>query len=116
MDIGSQSMMPQTARWYWFAALAIQETLSFRDGRVTTAAHTPHPYHNVRRHTVQTLTQFIHRPIRVRVQFPGSTRSLLSFIETEDDADNFEAEVKRMIQLNGMVAPQYDAVAIESWE
>ena len=66
--------------------------------------------------TLTHLTQFIHRPIRVRVQFPGSTRSLLSFIETEDDADNFESEVKRMIQLNGMVAPQYDAVALESWE
>ena len=62
------------------------------------------------------LNQFIHRPVRVRVQFPGSARTLLGFIETEDDADDFESEVKRMIQLNGMVSPQYDHVAIESWE
>lgn len=66
--------------------------------------------------TLASLTQFIHRPIRVRVQFPGSSRSLLSFIETEEDADDFESEVKRMIELNGMVSPQYDAVALESWE
>ena len=64
-----------------------------------------------------TLKQFFHRPVRVKVKFPGADRDLVSFIEDEDEGnDSYEAEVKRMIELCGMVTPQYDAVSLESWD
>jgi hypothetical protein len=64
----------------------------------------------------QTINRFFHRPVRVDVKFPGVNRKLVGFIEDEGDYDGFESEVKRMIELSGMVTPQYEAVAIESWE
>lgn len=63
-----------------------------------------------------TLSQFAHRPLRIRVRFPDALRSLVGFIEDDEDVDTFESEVKRMIELSGMVTPQYDAVALESWD
>jgi hypothetical protein len=64
-----------------------------------------------------TATEFTHRPVKVRVRFPKALRTVIGFIEDDaDDGDQFETEVKRMIQLSGMVSPQYDAVALESWD
>ena len=57
---------------------------------------------------------FFHRPVRVSVQFPNSSRKLVGFIEDDEDFDNFESEIKRMIGMSGMVTPQYEPVVLES--
>jgi molybdopterin converting factor small subunit len=64
----------------------------------------------------QTIKGLFHRPVRVRVQYPGATKEVVGFIEDEEEFDGFEQEVKRMIQLQGMLSPQFDAVALEAWD
>ena len=64
----------------------------------------------------QTIKTFFHRPVRVSVQFPKNSRKLVSFIEDDEDFDNFESEMKRMIAMSGMVTPQYEPVVMESWD
>ena len=64
----------------------------------------------------QTIARFFHRPIRVSVKFPNTSRQIGGFIEDDEDFDGFESELKRMIELSGMVKPQYEPVVIESWD
>jgi hypothetical protein len=64
----------------------------------------------------QALHAFFHRPIRLRVQYPDATKEVVTFIEDDEEFDGYEQEVKRMIQLQGMVSPQFDAVALEAWD
>ena len=64
----------------------------------------------------QTIARFFHRPVGVRVKFPNASRQIVGFIEDEEDFDGFESELKRMIELSGMVKPQYEPVVIESWD
>jgi hypothetical protein len=65
----------------------------------------------------QALKSFLHRPVRVRVRYPDAAKEVVGFIEDEEEEfDGFEQEVKRMIQLQGMVSPQFDAVALEAWD
>jgi hypothetical protein len=52
------------------------------------------------------LHPFPHRPIRVSVQFPDTLRALVGFVGEDEDLETFESEVKRMIELCGMVSPQ----------
>ena len=59
---------------------------------------------------------FSHRPVRVSVQFPKSSRKLVGFIEDDEDFDDFESEIKRMIAMSGVVTPQYEPVVLESWD
>jgi hypothetical protein len=64
----------------------------------------------------QAITRFFHRPVRVSVKFPNASRQIVGFIEDDEDFDGFESELKRMIEMSGMVTPQYEAVVTESWE
>jgi hypothetical protein len=64
----------------------------------------------------QAMKSFFHRPIRVRVQYPDAVKEVTAFIEDDEEFDGYEQEVKRMIQLQGMVSPQFDAVALEAWD
>jgi hypothetical protein len=64
----------------------------------------------------QAVSRFFHRPVRVAVKFPNARRQIVGFIEEEEDFDSFESELKRMIELSGMVKPQYEAVVVESWD
>ena len=64
----------------------------------------------------QAIKTFFHRPVRVSMQFPTSSRKVVGFIEDDEDFDNFESEVKRTIAMSGMVKPQYEAVVMESWD
>ena len=64
----------------------------------------------------QTTARFFHRPVRVSVKFSNSRRQIVGFIEDEEDFDGLESELKRMIELSGMVKPQYEPVVIESWD
>jgi hypothetical protein len=64
----------------------------------------------------QVIRQFFHRPVRVSVKFPSGSRQIVGFIEDDDDFDGFELELKRMIEMSGMVTPQYEAVVTESWD
>jgi hypothetical protein len=52
------------------------------------------------------------------VRAPERGGRLVSFIEDEADVDSYEAEIKRMIELSGMVTPQYDGAGLdlESWD
>jgi hypothetical protein len=62
------------------------------------------------------LPNLFHRPVRLRVRYPDAEKQVVSFIEDEEEFDGYEQEVKRMIQLQGMVSPQFDAVALEAWD
>lgn len=64
----------------------------------------------------QTIARFFHRPVRVTVKFPNASRRIVGFIEDEEDFDTFESELKFMIELSGMVKPQFEPVVIESWD
>jgi hypothetical protein len=62
--------------------------------------------------------QFFHRPVHSIVRAPEQGGRLVSFIEDETDMDSYEAELKRRIELSGMVTPQYDGAGLdlESWD
>ena len=64
----------------------------------------------------QTIKTFFHRPVRVSVKFPKGSHGLVGFIEDDEDFDNFESEMKRMIAMSGMVTTQYEPVVMESWD
>jgi hypothetical protein len=64
----------------------------------------------------QTLKALFHRPVRMRVRYPDAVKEVVTFVEDEEEFDGYEQEVKRMIQLQGMVSPQFDAVALEAWD
>ena len=64
----------------------------------------------------QAINRFFHRPVRVSVKFPNASRQIVGFIEDEEDFDSFESELKRMIEMSGMVTPQYEPVVTESWD
>ena len=64
----------------------------------------------------QAISRFFHRPARVSVKFPNASRQIIGFIEDEEDFDSFESELKRMIEMSGMVTPQYEPVVRESWD
>ncbi len=64
----------------------------------------------------QAIKGFFHRPVRLRVQYPDAAKEVVGFIEDDEEFDGYEQEVKRMIQLQGMVSPQFDAVALEAWD
>lgn len=62
----------------------------------------------------QAISRFVHRPVRVSVKFPNASRQIVGFIEDEEDFDSFESELKRMIEMSGMVTPQYEPVVTKS--
>jgi hypothetical protein len=62
----------------------------------------------------QTSSRFFHRPVRVNVKFGEVHRRVVAFIEDNEDFDEFEYEVKRMIERSGKVTPDYETVAPES--
>ena len=50
------------------------------------------------------------------MKFPNASRQIVGFIEDEEHFDSFESELKRMIEMSGMVTPQYEPVVTESWD
>jgi len=57
-----------------------------------------------------TVRSFALQPVRVSLKVAGETRSLQAFVEDDGDFDPAEHEIKRMIELSGMVSPQYEAL------
>ena len=54
-----------------------------------------------------------HRKVRVGPRVSGATRLLRAFFEDDGDWDGYEEEIRRMIDLSGMVSPQYDMSGID---
>jgi len=59
---------------------------------------------------------FALQPVRVILKVAHETRSMRAFVEDDGDFDPAEHEIKRMIELSGMVSPQFEALEADLFD
>jgi hypothetical protein len=62
------------------------------------------------------LNSHFHPFTQVRAKLGSAVHAIVSLLDDEEGGDSYEMELKRMIEVSGMVTPHYDAVALESWD